>query len=176
MGVHAGRAVATIGGLVGMLWGASGCPEPKAPPPPPLDDSAGVDMEPVPSEPEPAPPPQAGVVELGPALMTGGAGMSSEARAEAKRAFLATFAEHRAELRQCYAAALQRDPQLAGSMDVEVVIHADGSVYEVNLPSVELDDEAMVRCVRRAFRDIRYAPLVDGEMFSVTPVVQFSPE
>lgn len=87
-------------------------------------------------EAEPAPPPEAGVVELGAALMTGGAGMSSEARSEAKQAFLATFEESKGLFRRCYAPALERDSQLAGSMDVEVVLHADGSVYEVNLPSV----------------------------------------
>ncbi|MBW2526823.1 MAG: AgmX/PglI C-terminal domain-containing protein [Deltaproteobacteria bacterium] len=176
MFARATRAAATFGSSIAILAVASGCPEPKAPPPP-QDDSAEVDMEPVESEPEPEPPPaEAGVVSLGPALMTGGAGMSSDARAAAKQAFIATFEKNKGKLRQCYAEALADSPQLDGSIDVEVVMHADGSVYEVNLPTVELDDEAMVRCVRRVFRRLRYEPLADGEMFSVTPVVKFKPE
>ena len=171
------RAAATFGGLLALLWTATGCPAPKAPAPVAPDDSGDMDMEPLPSEPEPeAPPPEAGVVELGPALLTGGAGMSSEARGEAKKAFLSTFDESKHLFRRCYAEGLERNPQLAGSMDVEVVMHADGNIYEVNVPSAELDDPAMVRCVRRAFRELSYAPLRDGEMFSVTPVVKFKPE
>jgi len=169
--------VATLGGLLALLGVATGCPEPKAPPPPPPDDSGDMDMDPLPAEPEPeAPPPEAGVVELGPALMTGGAGMSSEARSQAKKAFLATFEAGKTHFRQCYAKGLDNNPELAGSIDVEVVMHADGTIYEINLPTVALDDEAMVRCVRRVFRELRYEPLKDGEMFSVTPVVKFKPE
>lgn len=171
------RNATLTGGLLALALAATGCPGPQKPPVEPDPGLGGIDMDPEPVEPEPeGPPPEAGVVSLGPAMMTGGAGMSDDARGVAKRGFLATFDQNRHLLRRCYAEGLERNPELAGSMDLEVVINADGSVYEVNLPSVELEDPAMVRCVKRAFEELPYEALRDGEMFSVTPVVKFKPE
>lgn len=127
------------------------------------------------AEPEPEEPPEAGEVKLGPAIMTGGAGMSNEARQSAKEAFIASFNQGMHHFRRCYAPALQRNAELEGGVDVEVVLKPDGSIYEVKLVSAEIEDPALVRCVVKAFRKLSYQPLQDGELFSATAVVKLSP-
>jgi hypothetical protein len=115
-------------------------------------------------------------VKLGSVMMTGGLGMSAAAREESKRAFIASFEANSSQFRRCYAAALGRNPSLAGSFDVEVVIARDGSLYELKPGSGDLGDAELVRCAEQALRGLRYEPLRDGEYFSITPVLQFKPE
>jgi len=134
-------------------------------------------MPPPPASPAPEPPPpEAGSVTLGPVMMTGTMGMSSGARDEAKRAFIAAFESGTGLFRRCYASALARNPTLAGTMDVEVVLSRDGSVYELKPGSVQLEDVELVRCALEALRQLRYAPLGDGDYFSITPVLHFKPQ
>ena len=171
-----GRYAAVLVGL-GLLTGTTaGCPSPKAPPPRESDlNPADFDVPEPESEP-PQPPPEAGVVELGPAMMTGGTGMSTGAKDAAKEAFLASFENGKHLFRRCYAQGLERNAELAGAIDIEVILNATGKVVELKTVSVELDDPGTVRCVKRALRELSYQPLDDGELFSITPVVKFRPE
>jgi hypothetical protein len=169
-------AAARSAGLTALVWATAGCPgKPAAkpappPPPPPVGPTTPPPVVPAP------PPPEAGTVKLGSVMMTGGMGMSDSACSSAKSAFIHSFEQSTAAFRRCYAAALSRKPALAGAIDVKLVLARDGSVYELEPSDVKLEDPEMVRCVLAALRALRYAPLDDGEYFSIAPVLHFTPE
>ncbi len=155
----------------------AGCPEPKPPAEPdPTPTSYDTDM---PGEPEPEEPvkqPEAGVVRLSAAMLVGGEGMSDGASSAASAAFMKAFEEGLPHFRRCYARGLEKNPALSGQVDVRLVLDKSGNIYELKLTSAELDDPAMVECVVAAFRKLKYAPLADGQYFSVTAPVKFKPE
>ncbi len=167
------RGVAMAAGLTAATLALAGCPAPQRTPEP---VAPPVELEPEPEPPEPEPPPEAGVVTLSKALMLGSQGMSDAARDAAADAFVSSFEQGLHHFRRCYAAGLARDPGVAGTIDVDVVLEADGSIYEVKLVANDLGDAAMVRCVRRAFHRLDYQPLADGQYFSVTAPIRFEPE
>lgn len=125
---------------------------------------------------EAPPPPEAGNVRLSSAMMTGGQGMSKDAGAAASKAFVQVFDEGKAHFRRCYAPALERDPKRAGTIDVRVILQQDGSIYELVLVASDVEDPVLTDCVVGAFRKLKYQPLQDGELFSVTAPVKLSPE
>jgi hypothetical protein len=124
----------------------------------------------------PAPPPEAGNVRLGAAMMLGGEGISKGASDAASKAFVSTFEAGISHFRQCYAPGLSKNPALEGSVDVRVILGADGSIYELNVVHAALDDANVVQCLVQAFRKLRYAPLSDGQYFSVTAPLKLKPQ
>jgi outer membrane biosynthesis protein TonB len=155
----------------------SGCPDPKpAQEPDPMPTSYGTDM---PGEPPPEAPvaePEAGAVRLSAAMLIGGEGMSDAASSAASAAFMKAFEDGLPHFRRCYARGLEKNAELSGQVDVRLVLDQSGNIYELKLTSAELDDPAMVECVVAAFRKLKYAPLADGQYFSVTAPVKFKPE
>ena len=131
--------------------------------------------EPTPEEPL-APPPEAGDVRLGAAMMLGGEGISKGATDSASKAFVATFEAGMSHFRQCYARGLSKNPALAGSVDIQVILSADGSIYELNVVHAALDDADVVQCMTQAFRKLKYSPLSDGQYFSVTAPLKLKPQ
>ena len=137
----------------------------------------GEDMPGEPPPPEPAPPPpEAGNIRLGAAMMTGGEGLSEAASKAASKSFVETFEAGKSHFRQCYARGLSKNPALAGSLDVRVILNQDGSIYELNLVHAGLDDPEVVQCMLQAFRKLSYAALMDGSFFSVTAPLKLKPE
>lgn len=161
-----------------LVFGVAGCPAPKPPEAaePALDPNA-VDMPAEPTEPPPSePPPEAGHVKLGIAMMTGGRGMSESAGSAATKAFIAAFEQKNFLFRRCYAPGLEKDPALAGSVDVRVIVDRSGKLVELSLVSSKLANAQVTDCVVEAFKQLDYAPLQDGELFSVTAPVKLAPE
>ncbi len=167
-----GFAVIAVAGLVQV-----GCPEPKTAEQValPLDD-VGEDMPDDTAPPPPPPPPEAGSVRLGSAMMTGGNGLSREGSKAASKAFVEAFEAGKSHFRQCYAKGLERDATRQGSVDVRVILDRSGQIYEMTLVASDLEDPVLTDCIVEAFRKLQYAPLLDGELFSVTAPVKLAPE
>jgi len=74
----------------------------------------------------------------------------------------------------CYRKALQRDPQLAGRMDVFFVINAKGRVIrsEVKAPGLE---KRLDRCLARSFKRLRFPPPRGGGKLQVNYPLEFIP-
>ncbi len=158
--------------------GVVGCPEPKTPDRiEPVGDPAAVDLPGEPPEPEPSePPPEAGRVKLGVAMMVGGRGMSDPATEAATKSFISAFEQGNFLFRRCYAPGLAKDAALAGSVDVRVIVGRDGKLVELKAVSTELADASVADCMVEAFKKLQYAPLQDGELYTVTAPLKLTPE
>ena len=83
-----------------------------------------------------------------------------------KANFDETVFEHFSEVSDCYVAALEGNPELAGKLEADFTIGADGSLVE--LVAVEgstlAADEAMLACIKSAASGWSFAKPADGDM------------
>ncbi|MBX3181773.1 MAG: AgmX/PglI C-terminal domain-containing protein [Polyangiaceae bacterium] len=76
-------------------------------------------------------------------------------------ALLAASEPALAASRRCFAEGVQRDPALWGRLQLELQILPRGGVAKVRQSDSRFPDPKVVRCVRRAFREVQY-PAPDG--------------
>ncbi len=72
--------------------------------------------------------------------------------------------QHRRELKQCYADALDDDPQIAGRLTVNFVVQPDGGLASVSVDDETLGDDSVGECVRDQVRDWSLPAPDDGEV------------
>ena len=107
-------------------------------------------------------------------MLLGGVGMSDGAIDRSGKEFVAVFNANLHLLRRCYGEAASRLPGLAGTVDVKVVVRADGSVYELKHLGGSLTDPALVDCTMKALSSLAYRPH-PGDLFAVETPVEYSP-
>lgn len=69
---------------------------------------------------------------------------------------------HVSDVRDCYNAALARDPGQAGRVEVEFMIGTTGVVERATALSSTLTDEKVASCITRAMRDWRFPAPTSG--------------
>lgn len=74
-------------------------------------------------------------------------------------------------LRECYEAALARNPRAMGKIEARFVIDLDGQVRDVHITSNSLPDCAAVACMHRAFERIEFPPPAGGIVTVVYPIL-----
>ena len=94
-----------------------------------------------------APVRQVAVVPAGPPDITGGLDMDIIRR---------VVNERRREIRACYEAELQRNPDIAGRVVFHFVITPDGAVAQASVRETTLNNEAVEQCVARRIRQWRF--------------------
>ena len=67
------------------------------------------------------------------------------------------------QLAACAREALRRDPDLAGSVVINLTVAPNGGVYDARVADNTLKDEELRRCVLRVYTAVRFAPTGDGE-------------
>ena len=67
-----------------------------------------------------------------------------------KAGFDETIHDHFSEISDCYLAALEANPELAGTLNAEFTFEADGSHTMVALEGSSLNDEGLVNCIAEA--------------------------
>lgn len=75
---------------------------------------------------------------------------------------------HINEVRYCYNQGLATDPQLAGRVEVQFTIGADGYVSESLLTSSDLADESVGECIRGAVARWKFPSPSDGNPVVIT--------
>ena len=82
-----------------------------------------------------------------------------------KANFDETVFEHFSEVSDCYVAALEGNPELAGKLEADFTIGADGSLVElIAVESSTIWDDAMLDCIRDAAKGWEFAKPADGDM------------
>ena len=78
---------------------------------------------------------------------------------------------HIEEVRVCYTAALESDPQAQGRIEFDFTIGTDGAVVQAAIKSSTMKDEAVPVCVRDAIKTWRFPAPVGGEVAVTYPFV-----
>jgi len=91
-----------------------------------------------------------------------------------KHAVKRTLSRQRQKLASTYAAFLKRDPSLAGTVKLSVLIGADGSAQKARRQGGTLRHEAMVRCLIRLLERIVYPKPKDGKPVRLTFTLTFA--
>lgn len=78
------------------------------------------------------------------------------------------------ELRHCYQQALEKNPSLAGRIDVNLIVEASGRPSQVCSGASTLPNSRVVACVIRSFAGFRF-PEQEGQMAGIYPIT-FSPD
>jgi hypothetical protein len=129
--------------------------------PPPVGSSAGAA-------------PEAGSVALGAAMLVGGNGMASDALDRSTEDFRAVFTANLPSFRRCYGAAASRLAPRSGSIQVKIVLRADGSVYDLQHQGGTITDPGLVDCTLQAVRGMPYRPH-GGQLFQVETPIEYAP-
>lgn len=83
--------------------------------------------------------------------------------------------EHRREIRACYEAELQRNPNLEGRVSIEWVISPDGAVASSRIENTTLNSSAVEQCVAQRILRWRFPEPRGGGIVRVTYPFIFSP-
>jgi len=83
--------------------------------------------------------------------------------------------EHRREIRACYEAELQRNPDLEGRVSMAWIIAPDGTVSASRVESSSLNSNAVEECMARRIRQWRFPEPLGGGIVNVTYPFVFSP-
>jgi outer membrane biosynthesis protein TonB len=82
--------------------------------------------------------------------------------------------EHRREIRACYEAELQRNPELAGRISVEWVISPDGAVAAAQIENSTMNNAEVEGCLTRRIRSWRFPEPRGGGTVRVTYPFEFT--
>jgi TonB family protein len=78
---------------------------------------------------------------------------------------------HLGAIRLCFERALNRDPNLRGTVKVKFVIGPDGKVRSADDAGSQMASTEVVECVRDAFRKLTFPPPDGGTVTVVYPIV-----
>ena len=132
------------------LLGLVGCSKPApVPPEPPVDDARDGQSQPAEGDGEPVPFDQATIDE--------------EVRARL------------VDLRACYDARAERDPDLQGVITARFVIDDQGRARNIELESETVDDDALDACLAGVLSSIEFPPAPSSEAIAVTYPFDFRP-
>ena len=82
--------------------------------------------------------------------------------------------QHINELRFCYEIALQKEPELKGSLDVNLLISSRGAVNVAEVSSSTLESSTLERCVTNKIRRWMFPSLREGVSAKILLPITFS--
>lgn len=78
---------------------------------------------------------------------------------------------HYGVFRQCYEEGLRRDGSLSGKIITRFIVERDGTVQRAKVDCTTLHDEAAVRCIVSAYRDLVFPSPGNGVVTVVYPIM-----
>jgi hypothetical protein len=95
----------------------------------------------------------------------------SAAPAYPASALYETFSSASAKLIACYTPGKQRDPKLRGKVILKFTIQSDGSAKPVANEGSNLTDDAVIACVVKTVKTLRFQKPVEGSVTVVYPFI-----
>jgi len=152
-----------------------GGPEPSETTPTPQADDADASATPAPNDaglPSPADPPADAGTAAAPAPAVNLPDMSA-APAYPASALYETFSSQSArdKLIACYLPGKKRDPKLRGKVSIKFTINANGSAKPAANEGSNLTDDAVIACVVRTIKTLKFQKPLEGSVTVVYPFI-----